>query len=218
MSKKKTPIYDSSIGQKLLVGLTGLFLCLFLVVHFSGNTLLFRNDGGRAFEEYSHFMATNGAVRLLEIGLAAGFLGHILFSLRTWWHNRQSRPEGYRKNRPSENSALSSRVMIVTGSVIFAFLVVHLRSFLVPSRVTGTNLTMYELVVQAFRNPWYDLFYLVALGLLGYHLRHGFQSAWQTFGLRPGVLRVVEPLAVVFWLLLPLGYAAMPIYFFFSKS
>ena len=68
-----------------------------------------------------------------------------------------------------------------------------------------------------FSNPYYDLFYLVSLALLGYHLRHGFQSAWQTFGLRPAVVRVVDPLAVLFWLLIPLGYAAMPVYFFFSR-
>lgn len=218
MSDTKISMLNSSIGQKLLVGFTGLFLCVFLIIHLSGNTLLFRNDGGEAFEQYSHFMSTNALIRVLEIGLAAGFLAHILFSVRVWWHNRSSRPEGYRRNSPSENSKLASRVMIVTGSIVFIFLAIHLNSFLVPTRILGSSATMYDLVRDAFRSPWYDAFYLVALALLGYHLKHGFESAWQTFGLRPGVVRILGPLSAIFWLLIPIGYATMPLYFFFFKQ
>ena len=72
---------------------------------------------------------------------------------------------------------------------------------------------MYDLVRIAFESPGYDAFYIVALILLGYHLRHGFQSAFQTFGVRPGWQRPIDLLAIVFWLLFPLGFAAMPLYF-----
>jgi succinate dehydrogenase / fumarate reductase cytochrome b subunit len=209
-----THLYNSSVGQKFVVGLTGLFLCSFLIVHLTGNLLLFRNDGGRAFEEYSHFMSTNVGIRTLELVLAAGFLIHIIFSVRTWINNRLARPERYAMNRPSENSALASRIMFITGSITFIFLVVHIRTFFVPSRFPGgLPPSMYELVREAFANPLYSGFYVIAMILLAFHLRHGFQSAFQTFGLRPGRRRPVEIVAVFFWLVIPAGFAAMPLYF-----
>jgi succinate dehydrogenase / fumarate reductase cytochrome b subunit len=217
---RSIPLYTSSVGQKLLVGLTGLFLCTFLVVHLSGNLLLFKNDGGKAFDTYSEFMSTNTGIRIMEIVLFAGFLIHIIFAVSTWIGNRLSRPKRYLQNRASENSALESRLTFVTGSVVFIFLVVHLRSFFVPSRFApaGTKPSMYELVRAAFSNPVYDGFYVVAMALLGYHLRHGFQSAFQTFGLRPGREKTIDLLAIVFWLLIPIGYAIMPLYFLWARS
>ncbi len=214
---KKVPLYKSSVGQKLLVGATGLFLCSFLVVHMSGNLLLFRHDGGKAFDTYSEFMSTNSVIRTMEIVLFAGFLIHIIFAVSTWISNRMARPSRYAVNRPSENSSLASRLAFVTGSITFIFLVVHLRSFFVPVRFTsGLKPSMYELVVTAFANPVYDAFYLISLVLLGYHLRHGFQSAFQTFGLRPGRTRLIDLVAIFFWLIIPAAFAAMPIYFYWA--
>src|SRR6266511_3145760 len=129
--------YESSVGQKVLVALTGLFLCTFLGVHLSGTFLLFQQDGGRALDAYPEFMSTNLGIRFMEFVLAAGFLGHILLGIRVWMYNRRSRPQSYVMNRPSENSSLAARVMFVTGSVVFVFLVVHLKTFFVPSRFAG---------------------------------------------------------------------------------
>jgi len=215
----KTPrIYNSSIGQKLFVALAGLFLCLFLVIHLSGNLLLFKNDGGKAFDRYAEFMSRNAAVRSMELVLFAGFLVHIIFALRVWLHGRRARPNSYAVNRPSGNSTLASRTMIVTGSTIFIFLVIHLRTFFVPARFSGqAKPSMYSLVKAAFANPVYVAFYLVALAFLGYHLRHGFQSAFQTFGLRPGRQRLIDLVAIVFWFLIPIGFATMPVYFFWTR-
>jgi len=208
-------VYNSTIGQKILVALTGLFLCSFLIVHLSGNMLLFKDDGGAAFDHYSEFMSTNFAIRTMEIGLFAGFILHMLFGLRTWLHNRSSRPERYKANRPQENSTFASRWMFFNGSVVFIFLVVHLNSFFVPARFDISKPSMYELVKTAFASPLYDAFYLVALILLGYHLRQGFQSAFQTFGLRPAWLKPIEWISAIFWLIIPLGFATMPIYFYY---
>ncbi len=213
MSKILT-LYSSSVGQKFIVGLTGLFLCSFLIVHLSGNMLLFRNDGGLAFEHYSEFMSTNVGIRTMEIVLAAGFLIHIIVAVLVWVENRMARPVRYVVNRPSENSALPSRIMFISGSVLFIFLVVHLRTFFVPARfASGVKPSMYELVQAAFRNPYYDAFYVVALVLLGYHLKQGFQSAFQTFGIRPRWRWAIDMVAVFFWLIVPAVYAAMPLYF-----
>lgn len=102
------------------------------------------------------------------------------------------------------------------GSIVFLFLVVHLSSFFVPLRVTGTPMTAYELVREKFSNPWFGLFYLVALVILAYHLKHGFQSAFQTFGLvNKQYKRLLDLAAFFFWFLLPAGFASIPVYFYF---
>ena len=213
----ETRFFNSSVGQKLLVSLTGLFLCSFLVVHLTGNMLLFKNDEGVAFEEYSGFMSTDVRIRALEIVLFAGILGHILFAVRAWIKNRGARPQQYAMNRASENSSLASRIMTASGSVVFIFLVVHLRTFFVPSRFPGeVKLSMYALVKTAFSSPVYVGFYLFSLFLLGFHLKHGFQSAFQTLGLRPKLRGLVDLVAVLFWLVIPFGFAAMPIYFLWA--
>ncbi len=212
-------IYASSVGQKLLVGAAGLFLCSFLVVHLSGNLLLFKNDGGKAYDEYSHFMSTNEVIRVLEIVLFAGFVIHIIFGVSTWISNRLARPKRYRVKASSENSTLSSRTSFITGSVVFIFLVIHLRSFWVPTRfASGPEPSAYEMVRAAFMYKSYDAIYLVALAFLGYHLRQGFQSAFQTLGLRPGHTKLIDWVGVIFWLLIPIGFAAMPLYFLWAHS
>ncbi len=209
-------IYNSSVGKKFVVGLTGLFLCSFLVVHLVGNFQLFKNDGGVAFDAYSHFMSTNPVIRTVEIVLVVGFLLHIFTSAYLWFKNREARPVKYKVNAAGENSTLASRTMFVTGSIVFIFLVVHLRTFFVPTRFGGEE-KMYELVKTAFQNPLYDLFYIVAIGLLGFHLRHGFQSAFQTFGIKhKKYTPYIEAASAIFWLLIPLGYISMPIYFYLN--
>ena len=209
---KRIGFYGSSVGQKILVALTGLFLCSFLVVHLSGNLLLFVNDGGRAYNAFAEFMATNILIRTLEVVLFVGLLVHIIWALRVWLHNRGARPERYTMVRANENSTLTSRIGFVTGSIVFIFLVVHLSSFWVPTRF-GDVVNEYDMVRTAFANPVYDIFYLVALVLLAFHLRQGFQSAFQTFGLRPFWHKPIDVIAAIFWLIIPIGFAAMPLFF-----
>jgi succinate dehydrogenase / fumarate reductase, cytochrome b subunit len=211
------PLYKTSVGQKLLTAFTGLFLCSFLIVHLVGNIQLFKSDNGAAFNAYSRFMSTNPAIRAMELGLLAGFLGHILLGLITWWHNRTSRPVKYELVRASENSDLTSRIMFISGSIVFVFLVIHLINFFVPTRFGGEE-DMYQAVKTAFSNPIYVVLYLIALCLLGFHLRHGFESAFQTLGLRPRWQQLLEVIAIIFWLLVPVGFATMPIYFMWLKS
>jgi len=207
----------SSVGRKLAMGLTGFFLCSFLVVHLYINLFLLKQDAGETFDTYAEFMATYPLVRPLEIVLFAGFLVHAVIGIWLWVANRRARPVRYAVNRPGENSALASRVAFLTGAFVMVFLVVHVNTFFVTSRFFPTGETMSALVRGVFRNPWYVGFYLVALGFLGFHLKHGFQSAFQTFGLRPGrYLKLVNAVAVLFWLLIPIGFAAMPLYFLWA--
>jgi len=213
----KLKFYRSSIGKKVLMALTGLFLCSFLVEHLIGNLLLFKQDGGATFDAYGEFMSNNFLIRTIEIGLFAVFVAHIIDGTWLWLVNRRTRPQRYEMNKPSGNSCLASRITFFTGSIVFIFLVVHLRTFFVPSRFGAGHPSMYRLVVEAFNNPTYVSFYVVALILLGYHLRHGFQSAFQSLGLRHGKYkRLVDFVGFIFWFVIPAGYATMPIYFLWS--
>jgi succinate dehydrogenase / fumarate reductase cytochrome b subunit len=217
MVPKIVRIYNSTVGQKILVAVTGLFLCGFLVVHVSGNALLFLNDGGKSFNAYSEFMSTNFFIRCLEILLFTGFVFHILFGFLTWLNNRSARPERYVVNHASETSSFASRWMFFNGSIVFFFLVVHLYSFWVPARFGFVKPSMYKLVSTAFADSLYDAFYIVALVSLAYHLRQGFQSAFQTFGVRPRLLQPIGLAAVIFWLVIPVVFAAMPLYFLWNR-
>jgi len=214
---KIASLYSSSVGRKVLAGVTGLFLCSFLIVHLYVNLFLFKQDGGTTFDAYAEFMATYPLIRPLEVLLFAGFLAHAFLGVWLWVGNRLARPQRYAVNRPSENSTLASRVAIWTGGFVLLFLVVHINTFFVTSRFLDTGKTMYELAEDAFRSPLEDAFYVVALLFLGYHLKHGFQSAFQTFGLRsPAYRRLIDIVAILFWLLIPLGFAAIPLYFLWA--
>jgi succinate dehydrogenase / fumarate reductase, cytochrome b subunit len=215
---KITNFYTSSVGRKMLVGLTGFFLCAFLAFHLYINLFLFKHDAGETFNTYSEFLATYPLLRPIEIGLFLLFVVHACFALWLWFVNRQARPRGYAVLRASDNSKLESRITFITGTVVLVFLVVHINTFFVQSRffATGESETMFQRVAGAFQNPWYDAFYVVALVFLGYHLKHGFQSMFQTLGLRSTKYqRLIDIIAIIFWLLIPLGFAAMPLYFLF---
>lgn len=242
-------LYYSSVGKKFVVGFTGLFLCSFLVIHFYGNMLLYWPDHGAHYQEFSDFMATNILIRTIEIVLFAGFLLHIITSIILWIRNRMARSKAYLVKKPLETSAFSSRIMFLTGSIVFIFLALHMNSFWVASRFHEEELlnkygqeqqqtsigmpqdsreprlippervpVMYDLVRERFSVLWYDAFYLVALFLLGFHLRHGFQSAFQTFGVRGAKYEtLIEAISVIFWLIIPLGFASMPVYFYLNS-
>jgi succinate dehydrogenase / fumarate reductase cytochrome b subunit len=210
-----TDFYSSSIGKKITVGLTGVLLCTYLIVHLAGNLLLFKNDGGAAFDAYAEILPSLLIIRIIEIGLFAVFILHIVTGLIFWLRNRRARPDSYAVNRRNESSDPFSRMMFLTGSIVFIFLVVHMRTFWVTARFQHEQYpSMYSTVVGAFSDPVYSLFYVVAMVLLAFHLRHGFQSALQTFGLRNmRYAGLIDLAGAFFWLLIPVGFATIPIYF-----
>jgi succinate dehydrogenase / fumarate reductase, cytochrome b subunit len=215
---KTLSLYSSSIGQKIISALTGFFLCTFLVVHVSGNLLLFKNDEGLAFNQYAESISSSLLIRSIEILLFAGFAIHIYWGVRIWLFNRRARPRNYIERHSSESSSLFSRIMIWSGVTVLLFLIVHLKSFWIPIRFGAEHLSDYGLVRTAFENPFYDFFYILCLVLLAFHLRQGFQSAFQTIGLRSLWLKAIEWVAIIFWLLIPAAFAAMPLYFLWMKG
>lgn len=207
--------YNSSVGKKLIVGLTGLLLISYLVIHLMGNLLLFRDDGGEAFDAYAATLPQIVIIRIIEVLLFLIFILHIITSAYTWLLNKQAGKKAYEEWKKSQTSKLSSRTMFITGSIIFIFLVIHLQQFWYAAQVGhGENFSMYEVVKKTFTNPYYGLFYIIAMWLLGFHLKHGFQSAFQTLGLKNKKYgNIIEWAGVVFWLIIPLTFAVMPLYF-----
>ncbi len=212
---------DSSVGKKLVMALTGLFLISFLIEHLAANLLLFLNDNGKVFGEYSEFMASslNIPIRFVEIGLFICLLYHSLNGVRLWWGNRNARSVKYKTNNPSENSTFFSRFMIQGGTVIFIFLVIHLRTFFFPYRFGDPSNTMYEGVVEAFSNPYYSIFYILAMIFLAFHLVHGFQSSFQSLGIRHNkYTSFIKGFGIWFSILLCAGFASIPFYFLLFRG
>ena len=215
-----TKTLTSSIGRKILMSLTGLFLCTFLVVHLVGNLQLFRNDHGLAFNVYSHFMGTNPVIRTIEWGLVLGFGAHIYQAYALALKNKKARSQGYVVNHSEQNSEWTSRNMAILGTVILVFLIVHLYNFFWRARFgeldpdINHNDDLYTLVVSSFKQWWYVALYVAAQVALGYHLWHGFRSGFQTLGLNHRKYTpLIKYVGYAFSVLVAAGFAAMPLYF-----
>jgi len=214
-------LFSSSLGKKYLMALTGLFLCSFLVIHFLGNITLYTDPV--QFNEYTRFMSSNPIIRVMEIVLVAGFLTHIIDAIMLTRANKKAQPVKYAMDK--KQSSWYSGNMGITGSVILAFLVLHLQSFWYgykfgsPAYATDSAglpiKDMYTMVVEAFGEFWYSGLYVVAVTLLGIHLNHGFQSAFQSVGLRhKKYTPTIKMLGTAFSILITLGFVSFPIYFF----
>ena len=213
--------FSSSIGRKIIMSITGLFLCSFLVIHLVGNLQLFKHDNGAAFNVYSHFMGTNPIIRTIEWVLVAGFVFHIYEAIALSLRNRAARGQGYVVERANENSEWTSRNMGILGTVILIFLIVHLYNFFWRARFgeldpdINNNDDLYTLVVSSFHQWWYVLLYVAAQVALGYHLWHGFRSGFQTLGLNHRKYTpVIKAVGYAFAVIVSAGFAAMPLYFF----
>ena len=216
---------SSSLGKKLLMAATGLFLVLFLTGHLLGNMLLFREDGGKAFNEYAKFMTTTPLVKVLSYLTYFSILFHVIYSVVLTRVNRKARPVGYNLTRRNENSPWTSRNMGILGALILIFIVIHLKSFwwemhygsvpLVEYEGGGQIKNLYVIVVEAFSQLWYVALYVVSMGVLAFHLSHGFQSAFQTLGLsHPKYTPFIKKVGMGYAILVPLLFALMPIYMY----
>ncbi|MFN6943299.1 MAG: succinate dehydrogenase cytochrome b subunit [Cytophagaceae bacterium] len=214
--------FSGSIGRKLIMSLTGLFLISFLIVHLSGNFLLIRDDAGVAFNRYAHFMKENPIIKILEIVLALGFIFHIVYAVILTINNKKARPERYQYNEPSANSSWFSRNMGLTGSIILIFLILHLRTFFIPHKtpfMEPLRETMYDEAVLAFSNIYYVGFYVIAMVLLAFHLVHGFSSAFQSMGLRhPKYFNFIKAAGYGFAIIVPLLFALIPVYMYIVQQ
>ncbi|MDN3587466.1 succinate dehydrogenase cytochrome b subunit [Pedobacter aquatilis] len=207
--------FTSSIGRKFVMGLTGLFLVSFLVVHVSINALIFVNDGGETFNVVANFMSHNIVIRIMEVGLFAGIILHIIQAIILTAQNNAARPEKYAYNKPQANSKWYSRSMGLLGTLILMFLVLHLYHFWWPTKVavfSHEEHNTFHGIVAIFQELWVVVIYVLGVISLGYHLLHGFQSSFQTMGWNHKKWTpVVKTVGVWFSIIVPIIFALMPI-------
>jgi len=251
--------FNSSLGKKLIMALTGLFLCTFLIVHVGGNALLFKNDDGYAFNMYANFLTHFPPIEVIAYILYACILVHALYALILTVKNRRARPVGYAV-KASDNASWSSKNMGLLGSILLLFIVIHMGDFwyhykftdavqfkeyrtdlssgvtqsveFVPKSAdfehsisTENNIEIVRVkdlhlrVAASFANPVYDIFYVIAMVAVSFHLLHGFQSAFRTLGwTHRKYTPIVEFIGTWFFaVIVPVAFALMPIVYYFKK-
>lgn len=216
--------FTASIGKKLIMSLSGLFLCFFLISHLSGNLLLFAGDDGLLFNAYSAFMSTNPLIRIVEIILFAAIFGHIIYAAIITIKNKKARKTGYEVSNAGDNSPWYSRWMGFLGMIILIFLVLHIANFFVAARFgdlpsdTNGNHDLFTVVKESFELWWYSLIYVLAMVALAFHLLHGVHSGFRSLGLgHRKYVPIIKGVAVFFALIFPIGFASMPIYFYLNS-
>ena len=225
-------MFTSSIGKKLVMGFTGIFLILFLIVHVGLNACIWANDKGEMFNKAAHFMGSMIIPRILEIGLFVGFFAHIIQGYMLTVENKRKRTIPYTIDYGNKGSKWYSRSMGILGTLILLFLIIHIYHFWTPSRLGGVgnieklNTIMYsgtayhDLYVEmkeVFEVWWIVALYIIACISLAYHLAHGFQSAFKTLGVHN---KKYQTLLICvgnsFSIIVPLAFALMPLSFYFG--
>lgn len=215
----------SSVGKKVITGITGLALFGFVIVHLIGNFTLFL--GPDAFNGYAHFLETavhGWLIYAFEISIILIFAFHIVSTFTVaWTDKRAARDVGYKygKNAGGKSrKTFSSRTMIYTGGLLLLFVIYHIRIFkYVDHDLVGPNevKNLYKTVVASFKNPVFAGGTTALMILLGFHLRHGIWSAFQSIGwANDRYLPVLTRIALVFSILLAIGFVALPIYLYLA--
>lgn len=214
----------SQVGRKIITAVTGIGLILFLIGHVLGNLTIFGSE--QAFNQYTYILENMGWILyLLEAIIAIGFILHAYIGISIWWNRRKNRPEGYEvyqsKGGPS-HMTWASKSMIFTGIVLLVFLVIHLDTF----KFGDTEMIMLDgneardlkaLVVEKFQSPLYAFGYTIVMVLLGFHLSHGFWSAFTSLTMKHNrKSKIVYIIGVAFAVLLAAGFIFIPLYIYFT--
>lgn len=223
-------LFNSSIGQKLLMSLTGLFLCSFLLVHLIGNLQLLYNDGGVAFDNYAYFMTNNPLIKTISIGLYLTILFHAIKGILMALSNRKARGANRYAVSAKGNASWTSKNMAILGSWIFIFLGVHLAhfwgrmkfgdfSFITPIPEVDGVKQLYDVVVVAYGNPLIVLFYVISMVMIGLHLWHGFASGFQSLGINhKKYTPIISVFGKVFSVVVPAAFALIPIVMYIRQA
>ena len=224
-------LFSSTLGRKYLMGASGMALVLFLVVHLLGNLTLYASNGDLINAYAARLEALGIGLVVLEVGLAATILLHIITAFQVTFTSKAARPIGYdspkSKGGPTKNT-VTSRNMILTGIVLMVFLIIHIAQFRFgPEEEDGYTATvngvmvhdLYRVVVEAFIQPKWVAFYVACMGFLGFHLRHGYWSAFQSLGIiNPRWSKPIHMMGLLIALLLAFGFLFIPIYIYATQS
>ncbi len=208
----------SSIGKKVIMGLTGLSLWFYLIVHLAGNLAFF--CGSDAFNGYAHFLESLPIIRPVEAGLVLVFLIHIILGIVLTLDNRAAKAGGYAVGGSKKDNTLTARTMIWSGLIILVFLFIHVNQFRLghpPPDAHGYK-DYYGVEVQVFSNALYSVWYLIAVMVLAFHIGHGFQSAFRSLGLsHPQYNALVEWVSRGAAVLFAIAFGALPLWVLLGK-
>jgi succinate dehydrogenase / fumarate reductase cytochrome b subunit len=221
--------FTSAVGRKIVMALTGLFLISFLIVHVGLNSCVFNdlpifnpNDNGSMFNRAAHFMGASLVIRIMEIGLFAFIILHIVQGYAIEAKNKGMRKQGYKVQLGNRGSKWYSRSMALLGTLILLFLIMHVSHFWVPSRVTHSlepvtygyteTHNLFLRMYEVFQNPVIVLLYVLGVISLAFHLFHGFQSSFRSIGVHNRkYLAMLEGVGYGFTVIVCLLFALMPI-------
>jgi succinate dehydrogenase / fumarate reductase cytochrome b subunit len=199
----------TSVGKKLMMAVTGLFFCVFLVMHLAGNLTIYM--GKDAFNSYAeHLHSLGPLLTLAEWGLLIFAVIHISAGLLLFYQNFKARPTRYAVNKRAGGRTLGSATMPYTGVILLLFVIIHLFNF---HFVDKTHTTIFQIVSNAFAQPSYVLIYTFAMITAAVHVSHGFWSAFQTLGANhPKYTPLLRGLSLVFCLIVGIGFGFIPVY------
>lgn len=205
--------FQSSIGKKVVMATTGIFLMIFLLLHLSVNLFLF--SGEKAFNQAVFFMRENIFIRVMEYVLAIGFVVHILLGVKLHLMNKKIKGEVDYAMNSYLTTSFSSRTMVYTGILILCFLVLHLINFMIPMKYSNQHHSDYNIVISLFKNPFYTFIYVFSFFILGIHLNHGFQSSFQSLGLsNKKRLAWIQTFSSLYLWFICSGFSIIAIWFF----
>ncbi len=200
---------SASIGKKVLMAISGLCFCGFLIMHLAGNLTLY---GGRdAFNTYAEKLHSLGPLlTVAELGLLGLALLHVGTGLLLFLNNLKARPERYVVSKSAGGRTISSATMPYTGLLMLLFIVFHLFTF---SFVDKSQETIYDIVSRTFASPVYVFVYIIAMVIVALHVRHGLWSAFQTLGAsHPKYMPLIMGASLLFGLLVAAGFGFLPVF------
>lgn len=216
-------VFSSSVGTKLLIGLTGLALFAYLITHLVGNAIIF--FGQDAFNGYAHTLISNPIIIVVEIGLLLVFLLHIYQTVSMWIANQAARPVRYAKKEMAGHTSrksLASSTMIFSGLLTLLFVLIHVKQFkygtfyLVEGRDAVRDL--YRTEIEVFSQPAWVVFYVTCTLVVGLHLRHGIASGFQSIGLdHPKYTRRLVIWGIIGAFVIAGGLATIPVWVYLTK-
>lgn len=214
--------FSSSVGTKLLIGLTGLALFGYLVLHLAGNALIFA--GPEIFNEYSHRLISNPLILPIEIGLLVIFVIHVYKTVRNWVTNRAARPVRYETKAyagHTSRKSVASSTMIGSGLLTLLFVIVHVKQFRFGTWYQTASddpvRDLYRTEIEVFQQPLWVAFYVMCVLVVGLHLRHGIASGFQSIGLdHPLYTRRLTRWGIGFAIVIAGGLAAIPIWVYLT--
>lgn len=219
-------LFSSSIGRKFAMALSAFFLLIFLLQHFTINVTSTFGDGGKLFNQLSHFMGTNPLVQFaLQPVLLFGVVFHFVMGFVLEIQNKRARGVNYAKNNGSANASWMSRNMIYSGLVILFFMGLHFYDFWFPE-INYKYIAMnepdatryYGELVHKFESPVRVGIYVLAFVFLSLHLLHGFQSAFQTVGANhPKYTPGIKKLSTLYAVLIPAGFIFIALFHHFNS-